>query len=36
MKGYYSANGFYGLVNGTYILFVSDTEYYELMTDKGE
>lgn len=36
MKGYFTVNGFYGLVDGVYILFVSDTEYYELMTDKGE
>lgn len=29
MRGYFTAAGFYGLVNGRYMLFASETEYYE-------
>ena len=29
MKGYYTTNGFYGLIDGVYILFASETDYYE-------
>ncbi len=29
MRGYFTANGFYGLVNGRYRLFASESEYYE-------
>ncbi len=31
MKGYYTPNGFYGLVGGAYILFSDETDYYEFM-----
>ena len=29
MRGYFTASGYYGLVNGQYRLFASETEYYE-------
>ncbi len=29
MKGYYTASGYMGLVNGSYILFASEEEYKE-------
>ena len=31
MKGYFTANGFYGLVGGRYVLFASEADYYECM-----
>lgn len=33
MNGYFTSFGYMGLVNGEYMLFVSDTEYYEYITD---
>ena len=30
MRGYFTANGFYGLMNGKYVLFASESEYYEV------
>lgn len=33
MDGYYTAYGFMGLVNGEYMLFATDTEYLEHVTD---
>ena len=33
MKGYYSVSGFYGLVNGRYVLFSSENDYYEAMEE---
>ena len=33
MKGYYTANGFYGLVGQVYVLFSDETDYYEYMED---
>lgn len=29
LKGYYTDNGYYGYVNGEYILFEGDEAYYE-------
>ena len=29
MRGYYTANGYYGLLNGKYTLFASESDYYE-------
>lgn len=29
MRGYFTANGYYGLVDGRYQLFASETDYYE-------
>lgn len=31
MKGYYTQNGYYGLVGGHYMLFASEQDYYEYM-----
>ena len=31
MKGYFTAQGFYGLVNSEYILFSCDSDYYDMM-----
>ncbi len=31
MKGYEVANGFMGLVDGVYMLFASESEYYDYM-----
>ena len=31
MKGYFTAQGFFGLVNGEYILFSCDSDYYDMM-----
>lgn len=31
MKGYFTAQGFCGLVNGEYILFSCDSDYYDMM-----
>lgn len=34
MKGYYAGNGYYGHVNGRYLLFSSERDYYESMEDE--
>ncbi len=31
MRGYFTSSGFYGLVDGKYILFVGENEYYEFV-----
>lgn len=36
MRGYFTAGGFYGLVNGAYLLFPDETEYYEYVKEYGE
>lgn len=36
MKGYNVPGGYMGLVNGTYRLFSSDTEYWEYMLENEE
>jgi hypothetical protein len=33
MDGYHTDYGFMGLVNGKYMLFATDTEYLEYVTD---
>ncbi len=33
MKGYITASGYMGLVNGDYILFASEEEYKEYMEE---
>ena len=33
MKGYVTSTGYMGYVDGKYILFASDKEYYEFMED---
>ena len=32
MRGYFTSSGFYGLVDGEYRLFASETDYYEYMS----
>ncbi len=34
LKGYYTANGFYGLVGSEYVLFSDETDYYEYMDEE--
>ncbi len=34
MKGYNSSYGYMGLVNGRYILFASEADYVEYMSDE--
>lgn len=34
MKGYYIPSGYMGYVDGRYILFVNESEYYEYMRDR--
>ena len=36
MRGYFTAAGFYGLVDGVYMLFSSESEYYEHMESEAE
>ena len=36
MRGYFTAAGFYGNVNGSYMLFSGEAEYYEFMEDEEE
>ncbi len=33
MRGYFTTNGFYGWVDGGYMLFASEADYYEYMED---
>lgn len=33
MKGYHTASGYMGLVDGTYILFASENDYEEYMAE---
>ena len=34
MRGYYTATGYYGLVNGRYLLFASESDYFEAMEEE--
>ena len=34
MKGYLSSNGYMGFVNGRYMLFTSEAEYEEYITQE--
>ena len=36
MKGYFTAQGYFGLVDGQYILFSCDSDYYEMMESSRE
>ena len=36
MKGYYVASGYMGLIDGKYMLFASESEYYEYMKGASE
>ena len=33
MQGYFTADGFYGLVDGVYMLFAGESDYYESMEE---
>ena len=33
MKGFNIGDGYIGLVNGMYVLFASESDYYEYMND---
>lgn len=33
MKGYHTENGYMGFVNGRYLLFASEADYYDYMSD---
>ena len=33
MKGFNIGDGYMGLVNGMYVLFASESDYYEYMND---
>ena len=33
MRGYFTGAGFYGLVDGKYILFSGEAEYYEFIAE---
>ncbi len=33
MKGYHTGDGYMGLVEGRYILFSSESEYYDYIND---
>ena len=33
MRGYFTAEGFYGLVNGRYMLFAGEAEYYDFVKE---
>ena len=34
MRGYYVPGGFWGLVNGSYMLFASESDYYDAVADE--
>ena len=36
MRGYFTASGFFGKVDGRYVLFASEAEYYEFMEDNDD
>ena len=36
IKGYFTNAGYYGLVNGQYMLFASESDYYSYILEKGD
>ena len=36
MRGYFTAGGYYGLVDGRYVLFASESDYFEAMEEDEE
>ena len=34
MRGYFTAGGYYGLVDGKYILFSDESDYYDYYSDE--
>ncbi len=35
MRGFFTASGYYGLVNGCYCLFASEADYFDAMDEDG-
>ena len=35
MQGYFTQSGYYGLVEGRYRLFASETDYFEYVSESG-
>ena len=33
MRGYFTAGGYYGMVDGKYLLFSDESEYYEYVEE---
>ena len=33
MRGYYTNTGFFGLVDGKYVLFACESDYYDALAD---
>ena len=31
MRGYFTMRGYYGLIDGNYVLFASESDYYEAL-----
>ena len=36
MRGYFTAGGYFGMVDGRYILFSGEAEYYEYISEREE
>jgi hypothetical protein len=36
MRGFFTAGGFYGMVNGVYLLFSSESEYYDYLREEDD
>ena len=36
MNGYLTSNGYLGFVDGRWVLFATETEYYEYLTEEGK
>ena len=36
MRGYFTAGGYYGMVDGRYLLFSDETEYFEYLESQSE
>ena len=36
MKGYFTAEGYYGLIDGKYVLFASESDYIEIYNSSKE
>ena len=34
MRGYFTAGGYFGMVNGSYVLFSDESEYYEYVEEE--
>ena len=34
MNGYFTAGGYYGMVNGRYVLFSDESEYFEYVSEE--